>query len=62
MRNVPHPAKPDFRLLANPLKIDGERLEQKVCAALGSDNKALLGAAMVSDPPGLTPRATAHEA
>jgi crotonobetainyl-CoA:carnitine CoA-transferase CaiB-like acyl-CoA transferase len=42
VRNVPHPAKPDFRMLANPLKIDGERLEQKVCAALGADSEALL--------------------
>lgn len=45
VRNVPHPAKPDFRMLANPLKIDGERPEQKVCAALGADNDALLGSA-----------------
>jgi hypothetical protein len=45
VRNVPHPAKPDFRMLANPLKIDGERLEQKVCAALGADSEALLGSA-----------------
>jgi crotonobetainyl-CoA:carnitine CoA-transferase CaiB-like acyl-CoA transferase len=42
VRNVPHPAKPDFRLLANPLKVDGERLEQRVCSALGADNEALL--------------------
>jgi crotonobetainyl-CoA:carnitine CoA-transferase CaiB-like acyl-CoA transferase len=53
VRNVPHPAKPDFKMLANPLKIDGKRLEQKVCAPLGADNEALLGP--VSDPPGLTP-------
>jgi crotonobetainyl-CoA:carnitine CoA-transferase CaiB-like acyl-CoA transferase len=43
VRNVPHPAKPDFRMLANPLKIDGQRLEQRVCAPLGADNEALLG-------------------
>jgi crotonobetainyl-CoA:carnitine CoA-transferase CaiB-like acyl-CoA transferase len=53
--HVPHPAKPDFKMLANPLKIDGRRLELKVCSPLGADNEALLGSAQVSDPPGLTP-------
>jgi crotonobetainyl-CoA:carnitine CoA-transferase CaiB-like acyl-CoA transferase len=43
VRNVPHPAKPDLKLLANPLKIDGLRPEQRVCSALGADNAALLG-------------------
>jgi crotonobetainyl-CoA:carnitine CoA-transferase CaiB-like acyl-CoA transferase len=43
VRAVPHPAKPDFKMLANPLKIDGRRLEQTVCAPLGADNAALLG-------------------
>jgi crotonobetainyl-CoA:carnitine CoA-transferase CaiB-like acyl-CoA transferase len=47
VRTVPHPAKPDFRMLANPLKIDGERLEQTVCSALGADNEALLTRAPV---------------
>jgi len=42
VRGVPHPAKPDFRMLANPLKIDGARLEQRVCAPLGADNEVLL--------------------
>jgi len=45
VRNVPHPAKPDFKMLANPLKIDGKRLEQKVCSPMGADNEALLGPA-----------------
>jgi crotonobetainyl-CoA:carnitine CoA-transferase CaiB-like acyl-CoA transferase len=43
VRTMPHPARPDFRMLANPLKIDGERPEQKVCAPLGADNAAILG-------------------
>jgi crotonobetainyl-CoA:carnitine CoA-transferase CaiB-like acyl-CoA transferase len=43
VRRVPHPANADFRLFANPLKIDGERPEQKVCSPLGADNDALLG-------------------
>jgi hypothetical protein len=33
----------DLRILANPLRIDGERLEQSACAALGADNEELLG-------------------
>lgn len=43
IRNVPHPMRPDFRLLANPLRIDGERPGQTSCSALGADNEALLG-------------------
>ena len=43
VRRVPHPARADFKLFANPLKIDGERPEQKVCSSLGGDNAALLG-------------------
>ena len=45
VRAVPHPAKDEFRLLANPLKIDGVRPDQKVCSPLGADNEALLGPA-----------------
>jgi len=45
VRNVPHPAKADFKLLANPLKIDGVRPEQRVCSPLGADNETLLGPA-----------------
>ncbi|HET7493478.1 MAG TPA: CoA transferase, partial [Bradyrhizobium sp.] len=40
---VPHPAKPDLRALANPIKINGKRLEQSVCPPLGADNAALVG-------------------
>lgn len=43
VRTVPHPAKPDFKMLANPLKIDGVRPEQSVCSPLGAYNEALLG-------------------
>ena len=42
IREVPHPAKPDMRILANPIKIDGKRLEQAVCSALGADNSEYL--------------------
>jgi crotonobetainyl-CoA:carnitine CoA-transferase CaiB-like acyl-CoA transferase len=40
--HVPHPARPDFRQMANPLRINGQRLPQKSCSALGADNEALL--------------------
>ena len=42
-RNVPHPAKPSLRALANPIKINGKRLEQSVCSSLGADNAAFVG-------------------
>ena len=32
---VPHPLKPDFRALSNPIKLDGERLENRRAPALG---------------------------
>lgn len=41
--NVPHPQRPDMRVLANPIKINGQRLSQRVCSAPGADNAALLG-------------------
>lgn len=40
---IPHPARPGFRSLANPIKIDGKRPAQQVCSAVGADNAALLG-------------------
>jgi crotonobetainyl-CoA:carnitine CoA-transferase CaiB-like acyl-CoA transferase len=43
VRAVPHPARPDLRVLANPLKIDGQRPDQVAAVALGADN-VLLGA------------------
>jgi crotonobetainyl-CoA:carnitine CoA-transferase CaiB-like acyl-CoA transferase len=42
IRNTPHPAKPDMRTLANPIKINGKRLEQTVCSQLGADNAEYL--------------------
>ena len=35
---MPHPARPDLRVLANPIKIDGRRPSQRVCSPLGADN------------------------
>ncbi len=45
VRPVPHPAKPNMRVLANPIKINGKRLEQRPCSPLGADNDEFLGAA-----------------
>jgi crotonobetainyl-CoA:carnitine CoA-transferase CaiB-like acyl-CoA transferase len=42
IRDTPHPAKPDMRTLANPIKINGSRLEQAVCSQLGADNAEYL--------------------
>ncbi len=44
IRNVPHPLRPDLQVLASPIKIDGERPEQRAAPAAGADN-ALLGSA-----------------
>ena len=40
---VPHPVKGSLRVIANPLRIDGERPAQAACSALGADNETLLG-------------------
>jgi len=45
IQSVPHPEDPNMRLLANPLKINGERLHLAACAPLGADNDDLLGGA-----------------
>lgn len=39
--SVPHPARQDFKLLANPLRLDGSRLPQSVCSPLGADTASL---------------------
>ncbi len=36
--NVPHPERGDMRVLANPLRINGKRLAQTACSAVGADN------------------------
>ena len=40
---VPHPAKGSLRVLANPLRIDGERPAQAACSPLGADNALSAG-------------------
>ncbi|MGY2046629.1 CaiB/BaiF CoA transferase family protein [Methylobacterium sp. JK268] len=39
---VDHPARPGLRVLANPLRIDGQRPAQAACSALGADTDAVL--------------------
>ncbi|NCT81970.1 MAG: CoA transferase [Comamonadaceae bacterium] len=43
LQPLPHAVAPDFRVLANPIKLDGQRLPGRGCAALGADNARLLG-------------------
>jgi crotonobetainyl-CoA:carnitine CoA-transferase CaiB-like acyl-CoA transferase len=45
IRTVPHPKKPGLRVLANPIKVNGKRLDQAVCSALGADNDVYLAEA-----------------
>jgi crotonobetainyl-CoA:carnitine CoA-transferase CaiB-like acyl-CoA transferase len=40
---ISHPAKPDMRVLANPIKINGQRLDQTPCSAFGADNATYVG-------------------
>ncbi|XAH21343.1 CoA transferase [Xylophilus sp. GW821-FHT01B05] len=42
LAEVDHPAKPGLRVLANPLKFDGQRPALRPCAALGADTERVL--------------------
>ena len=48
IRTASHPGNPALRLLANPLRIDGERPSAPLCAPLGSGNATLLAAAQAA--------------
>jgi crotonobetainyl-CoA:carnitine CoA-transferase CaiB-like acyl-CoA transferase len=43
IRTIFHPVKPKMRVLSNPIKINGERLEQATCAAYGANTAAYVG-------------------
>jgi crotonobetainyl-CoA:carnitine CoA-transferase CaiB-like acyl-CoA transferase len=43
VQTVEHPAKHDLKLLASPIKVNGQRPALAPCPALGADNDALLG-------------------
>lgn len=42
LENISHPDRSDFRMLANPLRINGQRLPGKVCSKLGQDTASIL--------------------
>jgi len=42
VQNLTHPEQNDFKVLANPIKIDGERLAGEACSRLGADTDTLL--------------------
>ena len=44
VNEYPHPARAKLRVLANPIKINGERLPQASCSPMGADNDSVLGA------------------
>jgi crotonobetainyl-CoA:carnitine CoA-transferase CaiB-like acyl-CoA transferase len=48
IQTVGHPAKPGMRVLANPIKINGGRLEQVPCSAFGADTADYVGGARVA--------------
>jgi crotonobetainyl-CoA:carnitine CoA-transferase CaiB-like acyl-CoA transferase len=43
IHTISHPAKPDMRVLSNPIKINGERLAQAPCSPYGADTNAYIG-------------------
>ena len=42
IQRVPHPDRPDMRALANPVKLDGERMKGRHAPKLGQDTEAVL--------------------
>jgi crotonobetainyl-CoA:carnitine CoA-transferase CaiB-like acyl-CoA transferase len=48
VRPLPHPARPDFRVLANPIKLDGERLPSRPAPTLGEHTDQVLREAGLS--------------
>ena len=42
VQSVPHPRRPDFKALANPIKINGRRMAQTCGPALGADDALIL--------------------
>jgi len=42
VQSLPHPSQQDFRVVSNPIKLDGERLPGKGCSALGADTAEIL--------------------
>ena len=49
VQTAPHPINPNLKVLASPIKINGERSAATVCPALGADNASLLGRSFAGD-------------
>lgn len=49
VQDLPHPALPTQRVVANPVRVDGRRLPGQACSPLGADTDAVLRAAGFSD-------------
>jgi crotonobetainyl-CoA:carnitine CoA-transferase CaiB-like acyl-CoA transferase len=43
IHTISHPQKPAMRVLANPIKINGQRLEQAPCSSYGADTESYVG-------------------
>lgn len=54
INTIPHPARPEMRIFANPLKLDGKRVEQRAAPTLGQDTAAIR--AEVDAQAAITPR------
>jgi crotonobetainyl-CoA:carnitine CoA-transferase CaiB-like acyl-CoA transferase len=48
VRDLPHPARADFRVLANPIKLDGDRLPSRCAPRLGEHTDEVLAGAGLS--------------
>jgi len=46
---ISHPARPGMRVLANPIRINGQRLDQAPCSPFGADNATYLGEMRVAE-------------
>ncbi|GAB3096560.1 CoA transferase [Aestuariicella hydrocarbonica] len=42
IQSLPHDQQTDFKVLSNPIKINGDRLPGRGCSALGADNQSLI--------------------
>ena len=42
IQSVPHAKDPNFKALANPIRLDGQRLPSKPCSSLGQDTETIL--------------------
>ena len=43
VQTAPHPANPDFKVMASPIRINGERGQNVVCPPLGANNDEIVG-------------------